>query len=171
MRDTGNKRHDLHGRNLISQGELYTPKTGVFPDVWVRLANELLSDAYRDALTVASGIQLNDLQIDATLWHHPKGSFLDPHPDKPDKVLVHLFYFCEEDWSPDFGGCLRILRSSNIDDFAVEILPLINTSTYFIRSDQSWHGYKAMTAADRVRLSLQVVFYKGGMHYTKPLTE
>jgi hypothetical protein len=51
-------------------------------------------------------------------------------------VLLYL----NRDWNAP-GGRLRLLRSPDLDDFAVEIAPEAGTLLVFRRSETSWHGH------------------------------
>lgn len=75
-----------------------------------------------------------------------------------------MFYFNEEDWSIDWGGWLRILRSDDIEDYTDELAPACNSSTVLVRSDDSWHGYHPVRGA-RERLSLQIFFCRPDMKF------
>nr|AEH57247.1 putative hydroxylase NikM-like protein [Prochloron didemni P3-Solomon] len=168
QRDTGSKRHYFYGRCLIDNyvENASVHKVDSLSNIWNDLIHELLSDTYRKLMSKTSEISLDGLRIEITCWRHLYGCFIDPHPDKPEKVLTHLFYFNQEDWKSTDGGCLRILRNSDIENYTDEILPLINTSVFFVRSDNSWHGTKPISIPNRARLALQVVFHKENMHYT-----
>jgi hypothetical protein len=163
FRAHGAKRHHLYGRKLVHPSS--GPQTEGLSGPWPRLVEQLHSREYRDALAELTGISLDALAVEVTLWRQSRGGFIDPHPDNPDKVLVHLMYLSDEDWSVGMGGCMRLLRSSDIEDVAFEIPPRLSSSIVFVRTDRSWHGYRPVTA-DRPRFALQVVFHHPQMSYS-----
>jgi hypothetical protein len=129
---------------------------------WRALGADLSSAAYRRALGELVGLDLEDLPAEVNLFHYGPRSLLDPHPDLPDKVVTHVLYF-NDSWDRADGGCLRILRSSNAEDFAKEILPLVGSSAVIVRSDNSWHAVPAVRPdVDRSRRSMTVTFYRPG---------
>jgi SM-20-related protein len=72
------------------------------------------------------------------------------HTDLAEKVISVLLYLNEE-WSGS-GGAIRVLRSKNLDDCALEIPPLFGNMLIFRRSEHSWHGHLPYEGA---RLSVQ----------------
>jgi SM-20-related protein len=72
------------------------------------------------------------------------------HTDLEDKVVSVLLYL-NPGW-PDSAGALRVLRSRNIEDYALEIPPEFGNILIFRRSECSWHGHLPYEGA---RLSLQ----------------
>lgn len=166
FRGSGTKRHNLYGMRLIDRHRVAPAHFEAMPLLWKQLAKEVLSAEYRSAISSMTGVSLDGLEVEGTLWRHPEGSFIDPHPDNPGKVVTHLFYFNEQDWTVAHGGCLRILRSSDISDVAAEILPIRGSSVVFIRSETSWHGYTPVQGSGRVRLAFQVIFCRPDMQYS-----
>jgi SM-20-related protein len=168
QRNVGNKCHDFYGRCLVDSyvENASAIKIDSLPNIWNELIGELLSDTYRISMSRVNEVSLNGLKIEITCWRHLYGCFIAPHTDKPEKVLSHLFYFNEENWKPSDGGCLRILRNSDIENYTAEILPSVDTSVCFVRSDSSWHGTKPICNPNKTRLALQVVFFKENMRYT-----
>jgi len=164
VRPTGEKRHDLRGKNL--RGKFASGSDEALAPRWQELVLDIASAEYRAALEAASGVALEGLDIAITAWAQRSGGFLDPHTDNPGKVLAHLFYFNDASWSSEDGGCLRILRSRSIDDVDTEVLPHLGRSVFFVRSERSWHGYLPVRA-DRERLALQVIFHYPSMEYSK----
>jgi SM-20-related protein len=72
------------------------------------------------------------------------------HTDLADKVISVLLYL-NDDWRHE-GGALRVLRSRDIDDYALEIPPEFGNILIFRRSDRSWHGHLPYAGS---RLSVQ----------------
>ncbi|HUA34538.1 MAG TPA: 2OG-Fe(II) oxygenase [Candidatus Binataceae bacterium] len=81
------------------------------------------------------------------------------HTDMAEKIISVLLYL-NSDWS-DAGGALRILRSKNIDDYALEIPPLFGNMLIFLRSNRSWHGHLAYEGP---RMSVQFNWVKSTRH-------
>lgn len=129
---------------------------------WQVLGKELASPAYRDALARLTNLDLTDAPFEANLFHYGPKRLLDPHCDLADKIVTHVLYF-NDTWDPSDGGCLRILRSSNIEDFAIEVPPLIGSSVVLVRSEHSWHGVPAVRpGVTHSRRSMTATFYRSG---------
>jgi SM-20-related protein len=150
------KRYDTHGRFLIKMGHKCIDNPDGQPEIWRQFAQELLSDEYVSAVEEVTGEELRSTHLEAVFWRLPEGSVIDPHTDSPLKKVSHLFYFNDE-WSPDDGGCLRLLRSWRMNDVAYEIPPLLNTSVLLRRSGNSWHGYEPVRGP-QVRKAVQISF-------------
>jgi 2-oxoglutarate-Fe(II)-dependent oxygenase superfamily protein len=150
----------MYSRPLIRRGE----HRGEFGDdlapVWARLADELQHPSYLDALGAMCGRDLAGLDMEATFWRYEAGCWLAPHPDKPEKVVSQVFYFNPR-WEPDWGGALRILRSSTMDDVDTEVPPVAGSAVVIERSERSWHAVTAVTSTEApARLSLQIAYYE-----------
>ncbi|HVJ91020.1 MAG TPA: 2OG-Fe(II) oxygenase [Labilithrix sp.] len=165
VRETGAKRHRIASRPLVLDGELVNAKD--LSPWWIALARELTSPEYRDAIAELTDVCLDGLALEAALWRHGAGCFIDPHPDNEDKRVTHLLYFSGHGWTSSMGGALRILRSRDIEDVAAEIPPDTGQSVVFVRSDSSWHGYLPIGGHGRDRLALQVIFHRPGLAYSQ----
>lgn len=150
------KNYDTYGRFLIKMGHGRIHEPEQQPPIWRQLAEELLSKEYVEAVEDATGLSLLGTHLEAVYWRLTEGCTIDPHTDTALKKVSHLFYF-NEDWDPADGGCLRILRSWRMDDFAFELPPKINTSLLLVRSRNSWHGYEPIKGK-RVRKAVQISF-------------
>lgn len=150
------KNYNTHGRFLIKMGHNTIHKPDSQPSLWKQLAHEFLSTEYTQAVEEATGVNLNGTHLEAVFWRLPQGSVIDPHLDNPLKRISHLFYF-NESWNVNDGGCLRILKSWNIEDCADEFPPLKNTSVLLVRSNKSWHGYKPICGS-RIRKAVQISY-------------
>lgn len=129
---------------------------------WRQLAADLAGPAYRAALSHATGVDLTPLHLEANLFSYGVGSFQEPHPDLPEKVVTHVLWF-NEDWQAGHGGCLRILRSRDPEDVHRELLPSLGWSALFVRSASSWHSVTPVTdAAPMDRRALVVTFHRPG---------
>ena len=63
------------------------------------------------------------------------------HTDTKSKLVTLLLYFNPK-WDVE-GGRLRVLRSgNNLEDFVVEIPPVLGTCLIFKVTDNCWHGHK-----------------------------
>ena len=89
---------------------------------WQALGRQLVSPAYREALGRLTNLDLSDAPLEVNLFHYGPRCLLEPHTDLPDKIVTHVLYF-NEDWDPSSGGCLAILRSSEMSDVSAEIPP------------------------------------------------
>jgi SM-20-related protein len=131
-------------------------------DAWRRLAADLLSPAYRAAMSALIGFDLSQAPMEVNVFHYGPGGSLGPHRDLPEKIVTHVLYF-NEAWNPTNGGCLRILRSVDSDDVAAEIPPLIGNSSVLVRSENSWHAVSLVAqGASSSRRSVTVTFYRPG---------
>jgi SM-20-related protein len=162
VRLVGLKRHQLTGKLLSTQPR----KKSALSPLWQQFCAEVYSPEYRSALQETSGILLDDLHAEITLWRHGSGCFIDPHTDNDAKKLVQLVYFSDEYWTAAQGGCLRLLRSNDIHDYEEEILPVLGTSVLFERSASSWHGYLPITGSRSLRLAAQIVFHEPSLKYS-----
>ena len=129
---------------------------------WQALGKQLASPAYREALGRLTNLDLAGAPLEVNLFHFGPRCLLEPHRDLADKIVTHVLYF-NEAWDPADGGCLRILRSSNADDFVTEIPPLVGSSVVLVRSDHSWHGVPAVKrGVAHSRRTLTATFYRPG---------
>lgn len=158
-RKGSDKRYEAWFRSLKDPGQHNTSTVGLSPQ-WRRFIECIESIIYRNSLEQCLGVDLKHDLFEVTLWRFGPGHFLDPHTDIAAKRVVHLFYF-NEGWNPAWGGCLRILRSRNIEDVVCEIPPDVSQSVILERSECSWHGVSALSKmAPMERKVLQVSFWK-----------
>ena len=108
-------------------------------DAWRRLARDLLSPAYRRTMSRFLGRDLTTAPMEAYVCHFGPGAWLGPHVDLKEKIMTHVFYF-NAAWDPKDGGCLNILRSSDMADSIAEITPIIGNSSVLVRAQNSWHS-------------------------------
>jgi SM-20-related protein len=73
------------------------------------------------------------------------------HTDLKRKIITLLLYLNPQ-W-PQPGGRLRVLRSKNLEDYALEIPAAFGNLLLFRRCDHSWHGHHPYYGS---RLSLQL---------------
>jgi len=158
----GEKGYSYEGRCLLPMGS----NSVCFPEEldpsWRQLGLDLASTAYRQAMSRLTGCDLTELSIEANVFHYGPGAWLGPHVDLKDKIVTHVLYF-NEAWDPANGGCLNILRSSDMADAAAEIVPIVGNSVVIVRSDRSWHAVSRVPERCRQsRRSMTVTFYAPG---------
>ncbi|CAK0765329.1 NikM protein [Azospirillaceae bacterium] len=85
-----------------------------------------------------------------TTGHYNEGY---AHPDSKHKIVTVLLGFSRE-W-PYERGRLRILRSSDRDDYAFEFAPEFGRMLMFRVCDHSWHGFLPQKGQ---RMSLQLCY-------------
>ena len=90
------------------------------------------------------------LMMGNTTGHYNEGY---AHPDSKHKIITVLLGFSRE-W-PYERGRLRVLRSSDRDDFAFEFPPEFGRMLMFRVCDHSWHGFLPQKGQ---RMSLQLCF-------------
>ncbi len=142
VRDTGESgvvRGGYKGQTFVENGEV-TDAGEKLPEVWRGLVHTLLSSSYLDAMSDLTGLNLKRCKLDVRLSRYGPGHWLEPHTDNPEHHMVTRIIYFNELWETDWGGCLRILRSNDVDDVAYEISPLLDTSVVLVRSDDSWHA-------------------------------
>lgn len=109
--------------------------------------DDLRSDRFRNLMEDLFGLDLAGKATTVTLRGRcgPNDGFV--HTDSRSKILSALIYL-NEDW-PSREGQLRLLRSPNLTDAAVEIPPTLGSMVVFRRSDRSWHGHTAFLGPRR----------------------
>jgi len=156
----GEKDYAYRARALIGMGSATISNAERLSPAWRRLATDLLAPAYRDALGRLTGIDLSSMRMEANAFHYGPGAWLGPHVDLADKIVTHVLYFNGE-WDPADGGCLQILRSSQMHDSACIIAPIVGSSAVLVRSDRSWHAVSQVDPlCTRSRRSVTVTFYR-----------
>ncbi|MBN2977663.1 2OG-Fe(II) oxygenase [Pseudomonas lactucae] len=158
----GEKNYDYEARALVGMGT----GTIVFPEAlseaWLRLAQDLGSAAYREAMSHLSGIDLRSVPMEVNVFHYGPGASLGAHPDLPDKLVTHILYF-NESWDRNDGGCLNILQRNDPSAVVAEIEPLVGNSAILVRSDNSWHAVTpVVNGCHCSRRSLTATFYRPG---------
>lgn len=158
----GEKSYQYHARSLVHMGATAVSHPEGLGPAWRALTADLLSDAYRAAVSRTTGLDLSEALMEVNIISYGPGSWLGPHVDLKEKLATHILYF-NEMWDPRDGGCLNILRSRDPADLAAEIPPLIGNSSLLVRSDSSWHSVSPVTAdSARARRSLNVIFHLPG---------
>src|SRR5581483_5848569 len=120
-------------RSLIGMGATTASHAGALSPAWRELAQDLLSREYREAMARLTGLALQDLPVEANVFHYPSGAWQGPHRDLADKVVTHVLYF-NESWRDEDGGRLAVLRSSQLEEMAASIAPVVGNSSVIVRS-------------------------------------
>lgn len=103
------------------------------------LLRELEGDAFRAAVERKFAVDLAGRPTVTTIRGELRANDGAVHTDSRSKIITVLLYLNRE-WNTP-GGRLRLLRSPDLDDFAVEIAPEAGTLVAFRRSETSWHGH------------------------------
>lgn len=61
------------------------------------------------------------------------------HTDSRSKIITVLIYLNSE-WKNQ-GGCLRLLRSPDLEDYIAEVPPEAGTLITFLNTENAWHGH------------------------------
>lgn len=158
----GEKGYTYETRCLIGMGGDAPRHPERLSEAWRKLASDLLSPGYSEAMSRLTGHDLAGLKIEVNVFHFGPGAWLGPHVDMQDKIVTHVLYF-NEIWDRTDGGCLAILRSANMADEVAEILPTVGNSSVLVRSNKSWHAVKRVAKDCRKsRRSVTVTFYPPG---------
>lgn len=145
-------------RDRITQGRL-SSNLGNLSSIWRQVIEEMWTPAYRQALTQISGVELKDCAMVIGFRRYNLGHCHRPHTDEPSKALTHLLFFNEQ-WSMDWGGCLRILFDEKPESVFQDIAPLGQFSAVIVRSDNSWHMVTPVAStALQCRLALRITFF------------
>src|SRR5262249_14992960 len=129
--------------------------TGSFPlseltygPAFTELIAELSSPAVQDAFSDRFGVDLAKyvslITVRGRVGSHDGGL----HTDAKWKILSVLLYL-NPTWE-NSGGRLRLLRSKDIQNTAVEVVPKWGTLLAFKRADNSWHGHLPADGERRV---------------------
>jgi hypothetical protein len=158
----GEKGYEYEARLLVAMGDDRPAHRGDLSPAWELLARDLVSASYREAMSGLTGIELGAAPVEVNAFHYGARGWLGPHADLVDKIATHVLYF-NQSWQPQLGGCLRILRSADINDVAVELSPTVGHSVVIVRSDGSYHAVTPVSArAQEGRRSVTVTFYRPG---------
>ncbi|MFH9657075.1 2OG-Fe(II) oxygenase [Streptomyces sp. NPDC017248] len=142
----GGKRYRSYNYQLVRFGTPDQDNIATLSPRWRTLLSELTGPAYRAAVTAATGADLTGTVLDIRLVRYAENCWIEPHVDRPDKVVTHLFYL-NPAWRPEWSGSLRVLRSADIDDWSDEVFPLAGNSVLMVRTDRAWHAVPPVTGA------------------------
>ena len=119
------------------------------------VVRDLLSARFRSLVSRKFALDLSNnpaviVMMGNTTGHYNEGY---AHTDSRHKIATVLVGFSRE-W-PHERGRLRVLRSSDRDDYAFEFPPVFGHMLMFRVSDRSWHGFLPQKGK---RMSLQLCF-------------
>jgi SM-20-related protein len=158
----GEKGYQYEARSLIGMGAAAPTHAQYLSPAWRNLAQDFLSIRYREVMSNLTGLALAELPIEVNVFHYGRKAWLGPHVDLPDKVMTHIFYF-NDAWDDEDGGCLTILRDSDMTQPVKVIPPLVGNSAVVVRGDNSWHAVSRVRDNSRhSRRSLTLTFYRPG---------
>ena len=158
----GEKSYEYEARSLIKMAAKIPTNAEELSPAWRQLADDLLSPAYRAAMTKLTGRDLANAPVEVNVFHYKPGAWLGPHLDLKSKIVTHVFYF-NKTWNMADGGGLTILRSSNMSDVVTEVSPIVGNSSVLVRSEKSWHAVSRVAdGCRRSRRSMTVTFYHPG---------
>lgn len=129
---------------------------------FAKLVSDLLSPRFRQFVEEKLALDLNRCPTMITVRGYcARGRDGDGyvHTDSRHKIVTVLLYL-NPAWHEQ-GGSLRVLRSKNIDDCALEIAPEFGRMLFFRRSDNSWHGRMPY---EGLRLSLQLNWVESSLY-------
>lgn len=116
---------------------------------FARLIAELHGPDLRRAIAEKLAIDLEGRPTLLTLRARSDGKDGRIHTDSASKLVTLLLYMNPVWERPE--GRLRLLRGpADLDDYAVEVRPLLGTMLAFCRSEQSFHGHRAHVGERRV---------------------
>ena len=109
------------------------------------LIAELQGPSFREAVAARFGLDLRGAPTMVTLRGQSTERDGLIHCDSRAKRVTVLLYLnpASEAWSRQ-EGCLRLLRRpDDLDDYAVEVLPVNGTLLVFPNASNAWHGHKS----------------------------
>lgn len=112
---------------------------------WRALTRSFLSESYRRFIEERTGANLAGTSLKVRLYSYVGGDWMGPHTDPADRASTHLIYLSEH-WKPDWGGTLQFLSTSDSQNVARELVPRLNVSVIFRRSESSFHAVTAVKA-------------------------
>jgi len=112
------------------------------------LLEELRGSAFRAAMADTLGVRLDGYPTLVTVRGRCARHDGAIHTDSEWKIVSVLLYL-NDTWANE-GGCLRLLRSKDLDDVAVEVEPAWGTLLAFRRSERSFHGHRPFEGERRV---------------------
>ncbi|MEA2490931.1 MAG: hypothetical protein QOH21_2723, partial [Acidobacteriota bacterium] len=158
----GEKDYAYDARLLIGMGARTVARREHLSAAWQRLADDLRSPEYREAIETLTGCDLSGAPLEVNVFHYGPGGSLGPHADLPDKLVTHVLYF-NRTWNAADGGCLTILGAKDANALVAEIPPVVGNSALLVRSDHSWHAVSPVVASSPLsRRSLTATFYRPG---------
>jgi len=158
----GEKGYEYFSRSLIHMGAGKASHEEGLSESWRELAYDLLSPAYRQAVSRLTGRDLSESLLEVNVIHYGPNCWLGPHVDLKEKTVSHILYF-NQSWNREDGGYLEILNSSEPSAVLAETMPLVGNSAVLVRADNSWHAVARVAEGCRLsRRSLNVIFHAPG---------
>jgi hypothetical protein len=117
----------------------HSPASLNIREPFAALLAELESDTFRHAIERKFAIDLAGKPTVTTIRGALRAGDGAVHTDSRSKLVTVLVYL-NRDWN-SLAGRLRLLKSSDLNDFAVEIVPKAGTLLAFRRSETSWHAH------------------------------
>src|SRR5258706_11987457 len=84
------KKFEYDVRCLIRMGEQSISRVERLSSAWRALANELLSPAYRSAISSLTGLDLAEARLEVNVFHYPPGGPPGAHPYHRDNLAHHI---------------------------------------------------------------------------------
>ena len=158
----GEKDYEYEARALVDMPAHTVSRPEELSAAWRALADDLLSPAYRAAMSALIGVDLSEAPFEVNVFHYPPGGSMGAHPDLRDKIVTHVLYF-NTSWNDADGGCLSILGSRDERDIVRTVSPIVGNSAVIVRSDDSWHAVSPVAkSCQRSRRSVTATFYRPG---------
>jgi hypothetical protein len=125
---------------------------------------DLLSDRFRKLVENKFDIDLSKRPPCIVMMGNTTGNYNEgyAHPDSRHKIITVLLGFSRE-W-PYERGKLRLLRSSDREDYGFEFPPEFGRMLMFRVSDKSWHGFLPQKGQ---RMSLQLCYVDSDWYVRK----
>jgi hypothetical protein len=156
--------HNVETRPLLELDEEQVNEPSALDPFWLQVAEDLLDRAYRECVSDVTGYDVRKLKMQVHFWRYKEGSFFQPHVDKPHKIVTHLMYLTDN-WTPEMGGCFRILASQRADDIYAEVPPDSGRSILLKRTDNAWHSVELVPrGSTQERHVLQAWFWADPIH-------
>lgn len=156
--DNVGKNYLMFNYVLVKEGVVDEERLVSLSPIWQELIGELRAPEYRRVMERLTGVDLRDTDLTIRIDRYEPGCWIQAHLDKPDKVVTHLLYFNQE-WSEEWGGDFRVLRSSDMDDCHQRVLPALGRSIVMAWTENAWHAVSPVTPhATEGRMSVLVHF-------------
>jgi SM-20-related protein len=116
---------------------------------FARLVAELEEPTLRRAITEKFAIDLEGRPTLLTLRAHGDGKDGRIHTDSASKIVTLLLYM-NPLWERSEGRLRLLYGPDDLDDYAVEVAPLLGTMLAFRRSERSFHGHRPYSGERRL---------------------
>lgn len=130
------------------------------PDSFVKLADDLVSDTFRQAVETFTGLSLKGHPMEAVLFRTGHFTSYSVHDDNAS-ATVRMTFYLNNDWTSGAGGELMILKNKEDKTPTNTVQPKLGTAAIIVRSDDSWHNISPVDPKFRdSRNTVVVTFYK-----------